>query len=392
MFDMQQIPALSQNIILLKPELQDQEWLISTHSSKTPFRISESMGKLLIWISKGCIDSSFPFLEDDNIDEGVIKGAINLLHTNNLVTLHSSHESALSGPKYHLTICRSLEERMKLEDIGPPTSRIAFKSLFEIQWRIFNNSKDFRWVEYITTPILIKLSTISFLFFGIIGLGALIFKWNLFFESISTSISGIDFLWLLLSFFLIVSIHELCHGGLLVYYGGKIKSMGVMLLYFSPAFFCDVTNGWYLPRKSQRVFIALAGVLSTFGFAGVFAVAFALWGNSSNLWVGVCAVYLYFGVLLNLIPFVRFDGYIALMAALDESHLRNHAMKEWKLFVFQVLSGQWSNISTRNIIRTIYGICCSLTPIIFLLIPFFSQVAPTTWFSWGMSVIISLFT
>ena len=39
-------------------------------------------------------------------------------------------------------------------------------------------------------------------------------------------------------------IHESAHGLTCKHYGGEVHSMGFMLLYLMPAFFCDITEAW----------------------------------------------------------------------------------------------------------------------------------------------------
>ncbi|MCR2185631.1 hypothetical protein NSX52_24025, partial [Salmonella enterica] len=54
-------------------------------------------------------------------------------------------------------------------------------------------------------------------------------------------------------------LHEAAHGLTLARFGGSPRRAGFMLFYLTPAFFVDVTDGWRLPKRSQRVAIALAG-------------------------------------------------------------------------------------------------------------------------------------
>ncbi|MDN3246970.1 daptide biosynthesis intramembrane metalloprotease [Streptomyces sp. ZSW22] len=140
------------------------------------------------------------------------------------------------------------------------------------------------------------------------------------------------------------ALHEMGHGAVLTHHGGRPSRMGVMLFYLTPAFFCDVSDGWRLPHREQRVQVALAGVVTQMVIAGSVALgAFGVGAASgdSGLRDGmlVFAVSTYVTGLLNLLPLVKLDGYIALMTHLDISHLRDRTMTDARRFLAKVLFG-----------------------------------------------------
>lgn len=135
-------------------------------------------------------------------------------------------------------------------------------------------------------------------------------------------------------------LHEVAHGLTLTRFGGRPRRAGFMIFYLTPAFFVDVTDGWRLPDRRQRVAVALAG-------PAVHAVvaAVALLAALALPQPAVHQVLLLLGlsctaiVVVNLIPFVRFDGYIALMSALDEPNLRVRAIRDGANVLTRVLFG-----------------------------------------------------
>jgi putative peptide zinc metalloprotease protein len=128
---------------------------------------------------------------------------------------------------------------------------------------------------------------------------------------------------------LTTALHEMGHGAVLTHYGGRPSRMGVMLFYLSPAFFCDVSDGWRLPRKEQRTHVAIA--------------ALAVGGphGTSDLHTGLLVFSVSTSVtgLLNFVPFVKLDGYLALMSHVDVSHLRDRSMTDARRAVAKVLFG-----------------------------------------------------
>ncbi|MFJ9839118.1 daptide biosynthesis intramembrane metalloprotease [Kitasatospora sp. NPDC101155] len=135
-------------------------------------------------------------------------------------------------------------------------------------------------------------------------------------------------------------LHELGHGAVLTHFGGRPHRLGFMLFYLSPAFFCDVTDGWRLPRRRQRVAVALAGISVHCLIGGAAAVtALAVRGGGLRDGLLMFALSCYVMALTNLVPLVRLDGYLALMAYLDLPHLRTKAVTDARHAVSDRLFG-----------------------------------------------------
>lgn len=135
--------------------------------------------------------------------------------------------------------------------------------------------------------------------------------------------------------------HEAAHGMTLAGHGVLPRRTGVMLFYLSPAFFVDVTNGWRLADRRGRVAVALAGPAVHAALASVAALVAALPGLDASVHDAllILAVASWSIVIVNLIPFVRFDGYLALMSALDIPNLRTSAIHDVRDTTAHVLFG-----------------------------------------------------
>ncbi|MEY9997766.1 putative peptide zinc metalloprotease protein [Streptomyces sp. V4I8] len=138
---------------------------------------------------------------------------------------------------------------------------------------------------------------------------------------------------------LTTAIHEFGHGAVLSHQGGRPGRMGVMLFYLSPAAFCDVSDGWRLPHKQQRVAVALAGIATQVVIAGGAAVVSLLTEGPIRDGLIVYAIATYVLGLLNLIPFIKLDGYLALMSHLDIPNLRDHALHDARRYTAQLMFG-----------------------------------------------------
>ncbi|TQJ30479.1 daptide biosynthesis intramembrane metalloprotease [Microbacterium sp. SLBN-146] len=135
--------------------------------------------------------------------------------------------------------------------------------------------------------------------------------------------------------------HEAAHGMTLAGYGVLPRRAGVMLFYLSPAFFVDVTNGWRLADRRGRVAVALAGPAVNAALASAAALVAAIPGMDDTVRDAllILATASWSIVLVNLIPFVRFDGYLALMSALDIPNLRTSAIHDVRDTTGRVLFG-----------------------------------------------------
>ncbi|WP_371494505.1 hypothetical protein OG871_05240 [Kitasatospora sp. NBC_00374] len=166
------------------------------------------------------------------------------------------------------------------------------------------------------------------------------------------------------------ALHELSHAAVLAYYGGRPSRMGVMLFYLSPAFFCDVSDGWRLPRNEQRVRVALAGSATQWVIAGSAALAALVpapgrWQDGTLLFAAAG----YLAGTFNLLPVVRLDGYLALMSHLDIPHLRDLAMTDARHRIARLLYGGRYRPELPQLRWAVpFGLACMAAPL-FIVIP-----------------------
>lgn len=169
---------------------------------------------------------------------------------------------------------------------------------------------------------------------------------------------------------LITLLHEGAHGLTLTRFGGSPRRAGFMIFYLTPAFFVDVTDGWRLADRRHRVAIALAGPAVHAVVAAV-AVLLALAVPRSTvrdvllLLAMSCTVI----VLVNLIPFVRFDGYIALMNALDTPNLRARTISDGaNALSRRLFGGARADRSVQTWWSVPFGLASLLAPVVMVLL------------------------
>ncbi|MBN2319284.1 MAG: efflux RND transporter periplasmic adaptor subunit [Acidobacteria bacterium] len=171
-------------------------------------------------------------------------------------------------------------------------------------------------------------------FSGLIAVAAIIIS-ILHRESLFHSLAGLFSLYsiplILVVVIAVMTVHEFAHGITLKHFGGKVAEMGVMLLYFLPAFYCNVSDAWML-KKRERILVALAG-----GYVQLFlwAVATIIWRLAApeTLFSRICLISIVFNgimVFFNFNPLIRLDGYYMLSDYIEVPNLRSKALSYLK--------------------------------------------------------------
>jgi len=124
------------------------------------------------------------------------------------------------------------------------------------------------------------------------------------------------------------AIHEFGHAYSCKHFGGSVHRMGFMLMYFSPCFFVDVSQSMLFENRWQRIWVAMAGIF--FESFITIAAAVVWWITPIDLQINDIAyrvmIYgLIVGVLLNLNPLLKFDGYFVLSDLLQIGELRERS-------------------------------------------------------------------
>jgi putative peptide zinc metalloprotease protein len=136
---------------------------------------------------------------------------------------------------------------------------------------------------------------------------------------------------------LVKAIHEFAHAYAAKAMGIRVPAMGVALMVLWPVAYCDVTDGWRLRSRRQRLLISGAGILAELVIA---AIALFVWGMTLGTGeTGVLHTLAFFfssstlasTLLVNLNPAMRFDGYYLLMDlwGVDNLQQRAFAAARW---------------------------------------------------------------
>jgi multidrug efflux pump subunit AcrA (membrane-fusion protein) len=167
------------------------------------------------------------------------------------------------------------------------------------------------------------------------------------------SIYGLLLIWPVA--FVVTTIHEFSHGLTCCHYGGKVHEVGFMLIYFSPAFYCDVSDSYMFPKRTNRMAVALAG-----GFAQL-----TVWGICTMIWritdtnaainklVFIVVVFSGLQTLVNFNPLIKLDGYYMLSDFLEVPNLRGKSLRSLWDWIAGNGKSSWSNREKRA--QLVYG-------------------------------------
>lgn len=142
-------------------------------------------------------------------------------------------------------------------------------------------------------------------------------------------------IWYGMALVAVKSAHELGHAFEARRQGCRVASMGVAFLVMFPVLYTDTTDAWRLRSRSARLRIVTAGVRTELYIA---MMATFLWNvlpdgplRSATFFLATTSWLA--SLLVNISPFMRFDGYYALSDALGVENLqqRAFALGRWKL-------------------------------------------------------------
>ena len=234
---------------------------------------------------------------------------------------------------------RTLAERSTLELERLRAERRRRRSLFRgelmrMRWSVGDPNRLFdrlmpalRWCF---TPGFIAASVVLFVLYGAI----VVVAWPEFTRAVA-SLTALDaltpsrVLLLVAVGLVVIGTHELGHGFVCKHFGGEVHEMGVMLIYFQPAFYCNVNDAWSFPELRARLWVTAAGSWVQVVLASLAAIVW--WAARPDTLVAEAALatMLIGGlttVITNANPLLPLDGYFALSDWLEIPNLRQRAL------------------------------------------------------------------
>ncbi|NDQ57127.1 MAG: HlyD family efflux transporter periplasmic adaptor subunit [Acidipila sp.] len=377
----------------LRTDLQISEQVVA---GETSFVIK--IPELFTFARYGPLEYSLLRLADGTRTHAEIAGAINQEHGEGSVTEEDVAEFIESiNPNFlergaaerNLAILEKIREERR--------ERVNTSSLLYIHFSAWNPDETLErilpYLRWMYTRGFVIFSLFLFFVMGVI----LASDWTriqrdtiAFYTFSNKSAYDLWIFWVLL--FLVIGVHEFGHGLTCKNFGGEVPQMGFMLIYFGPAFFTDTTDMHVFDKTSKRQWTIFAGLWIEMVIC---ALATLVWyfappgsftgdlGYKLLLLTGVS------GLVFNLNPLMKYDGYYALGQYLEVDNLREDSFEYLKLWVERYVLRQEVELPAvskrkRRIFLT-YGICASLYSalIIYVFGSFMKNVFVRWYGDWG---------
>ena len=128
-------------------------------------------------------------------------------------------------------------------------------------------------------------------------------------------------------FLLSTLLHELAHGLVCSYNGGKAKELGIGMFYFIPTFYVSLEGIWLFKKKTHRIFTYLSGSLMDLFICSLFIILCQLFPQSNIIFL--FSKILILSVIIRTIfiinPFIESDFYRILTHLFNIPNLRKKA-------------------------------------------------------------------
>lgn len=170
---------------------------------------------------------------------------------------------------------------------------------------------------------------------GVLGLLLAIPQAALYFTTVSYLLTPLGLASFLACLVLLKIGHELAHAFSAKLKGLHVRSMGITFILLWPVLYTDVTDAWRLPERRMRAQIGSAGIRFELAIAGTALLAWSLLpdGALRSLAFYLSSASIVSTLLINLNPFMRFDGYYLLMDlwGIDNLQPRSFALLRYRL-------------------------------------------------------------
>lgn len=187
------------------------------------------------------------------------------------------------------------------------------------------------YVEFVFSPVFQTLTVLA----ALLGLYLVSRQWDSFIgtfpyvftlEGLAISVVSVGF---------IKSMHELGHAYVARQHGCRVPTMGIAFMVLVPLLYTDVSDAWRLKSRFDRLKIDTAGVLTEIHIA-VYALLFWVFlpdGPLRSAAFVLAATGWVLSLIVNLNPFMRFDGYYIFADLLGVENLQPRAFRHlrWRI-------------------------------------------------------------
>jgi putative peptide zinc metalloprotease protein len=198
----------------------------------------------------------------------------------------------------------------------------------------------------------------------------------------------------------VTTLHEFAHGLTCKRFGGHVHEIGFLLIYFQPAFYCNISDAWLFPERSRRLWVTAAG---SFFELTIWALAVVVWTvTERGVWVNDAALIVMAtsGIkqFFNLNPLIKLDGYYLLSDWLEIPNLRQRAFQYVGNMIKRMLDIPHPPPAVEPTARErsvflAYGVLAAAFSYWLLTVVYlrFAHWFTATWQAWGFAMSLGLF-
>jgi putative peptide zinc metalloprotease protein len=224
-----------------------------------------------------------------------------------------------------LLLLQSKEERRK-----NLKAKNRFSDLSIIIFPAFNPDRGLTWLysytRFIYTRWFTALTVLAFLF----TFGLSVSHWSeighdtaQFYNFTDKSFADIVVLYVLGMF--VVAVHEYAHAHACKHCGGRVSAMGFALIFLTPAFYTDTTEGAVMGDRTQRLVISLAGIWAELMLCSIATPVWWLTEPGTVVHEGAYFMMMLTGIvslIVNWNPLIKLDGYHMLCEIIGIAELK----------------------------------------------------------------------
>ncbi|MGH1387191.1 hypothetical protein [Kordia sp.] len=161
----------------------------------------------------------------------------------------------------------------------------------------------------------------------------------------------------------IIFLHEFGHAAACKKLGAEPGSVGFGFYLLSPVMYADVSDVWKLKSK-ERNYVNFAGLYMEVLLAVVLTAVYFFIIQDISLLIINHIILLSF--VLNLNPFLRYDGYWVLSDTIKTANLRKVSMEKLRLCIQSIFKKGSFSYTTKNIFLVVYAFISAIFIFVFL--------------------------
>lgn len=190
-------------------------------------------------------------------------------------------------------------------------------------------------------PLFSQVALVLFAALTVAGVYLVARRWDGFVHTFTQFANLEGLAWMGVALVVSKILHELGHAFTAHRYGCRVPTMGVAFMVLWPVLYTDTSDGWALTSNRKRLAIGAAGMIAELGVA---VLATLVWAFTDDGPVRSAAFFLATAgwtasLIINLNPFMRFDGYYLMADWLDEPNLQPRAFAFGRWALREILFG-----------------------------------------------------